>query len=194
LVQAVSRLFSARLLALVGALLFTYGAWAPWVLIDASAGYTIQAHTYRFLVTPEVLGPPPISAIFNAHTTFVVWSALSVTGVLQAPLLWITNVQLFRWCVRLAFGGWTLLMTWLLLASTHVFFIVPQQVGMRPANSFIVLTDETGPPVTLHIVASAPREGLWLVMVALGLCLGAPSSCSSLRDEERLQLQSLACQ
>ena len=171
LAQPPTRQKSARLLALLGAALFAYGSWAPWALVRGQTGLSPESRTYRLFLAPESIGAPPLSLIFSVRAAFIVWSVLSVLGVLLCPLAWVPAPRVLVRFASPAFGVWALLMSLVTLASAHV--LSPVFAATFPVPSTVALNLGRNDTVHLYIVSRATRYGLWLALIAVVLCLGA---------------------
>lgn len=145
----------ARTVAALGAALFAFAAWAPWWVFAGFSAPGAPAATAATNFSPGGAPTLPLLEflIVPSATSFV-WSALTVLGLLLAPLLWWRPVPLVSRLVLAAYGLWALVVS---IISVSVFVVLTQGeyapaatcTGACPARS------------------SSPAYGLWLSLAAL---------------------------
>lgn len=149
---------AARLLAFAGALLFAVAAWLPWAVVTGVDATNPFAGSLRLPLDPGSIGAPPLPGFYHLGAAFVVWSTLSILGILLAALLWIGAGQLS------AFITWLGYTTWLLLAS---YTSVRSAMALLDASGRSLRLAPGAGPESIAVAGSQLAIGIPLAALAL---------------------------
>ncbi len=162
----------ARLAAAVSALLFFYVAWSPLANAVTSGDLRIAptGPMYRFSLTAAELGAPPLHALAGG-SFFGLWSALSVIGLLLAPLLWQRSLVWLQWLAIALFACWLVIIGGILIATAQLVLVtLPGQLRLG-AGPYLTTLYPYGTRVAVYSIA--PAFGLWLALLAALLGVAA---------------------
>lgn len=158
----------ARLVALVGAVLFALAAWLPWVIVTATPAGAGVSSSVRLALTPGTVGAPPLNTMLPGQGAVFVWSALTVLGIPLAALGWMRVSKPLSWLIAGAYGLWLLV--------TLVFSITSAQYLLQSTNlSFQNIAGVTESTTVRFLFDGSssrdPQIGLWLSGLALLICI-----------------------
>ncbi len=148
-------------LAFVGALLYAVAAWMPWWVALGHPANNPDALLTQLYLDPATVDAPPLGGLLGVQPGLFVWSALTVLGILLAPLLWRTASQPVRRAALIAYIVWLALIT----ALTCYLATVPMRFGSGTLRRLPLLSLGTN----VYLYSARYSGGFWLAVVALVL-------------------------
>ncbi|MEO7001188.1 MAG: hypothetical protein ABI274_05290, partial [Ktedonobacterales bacterium] len=143
-----------------GALLFAYAAWTPWFLAGGSTP-TLPPPVIVGL-NPGEIAAPPLAMLYGAQTAFLIWSILSVLGLLLTPLLWQRSAPILKVVGAVAWLTW---LVGIIYLSSITIRTLTQNFALLNPSYVTVLPASNYEPYT--ILTTQPAFGVWLALLAL---------------------------
>ena len=155
--RRISPPLAARILATLGALLFALGAWMPWVVVFGYDTVNGQQRDYTLALDPGNL---------NSPLGTVIWSFITIAGILICPFLWIPARRFTSAATALLPSALYLIWTLAIIFSGQLPFgdLLHKRIAFSPDVSVPALT------VTGYQQTS---PGMWLGLLAIACAVAA---------------------